>query len=640
VVRGIARRASTARNRSDGASMQQRVLKKPRVADSARRFASRTIVLWPAIVLAASTALGTGCETAISCVETATCAPNPADGGEDAATDRTSTGANDGSARDNASDSSLSDVPRSPETGDGTLDRRDESPSWDARLDNGTTRDASDRDTSDSSRSDAQDGTGKDVSDSVDANVPADINRDHEADNAQKDAGSETSPPNDTDAGSNDACTPNACGGCAVLAGIPGARCGSCGTYVCSADKNSVACDNDPGLNACGGCGTLSGVPGTACGSCGTYVCSPDKASVACDHPDYLKVTQLTAGGGFTCALLETGNIRCWGQNDDGQLGDGTVVGRVRPPSADVVANVSDFTAIAAGTSHVCALRKGGGLRCWGANLSGQLGNGTNNKALDAKGADVLAEATAVTAAGDLSCALLATGKERCWGFNGSGELGDGTSGTNRSTPTVDVVGLSGAVAISGSCALLNHGGMVCWGEGTGGALGDGLGTSSSVPVDVLHLNTISSISAGSLHTCALAMGGVHCWGSNVFGQCGDGRQARNTYEPPLSPAQLDATAVGTGSTHTCALLKSGHVRCWGENHSGEVGDGTNTERLTPVDVAGLSGVISLAVGSKHNCALLASGSIRCWGANSSGQLGDGSRADRWVPVDVPQMCP
>lgn len=625
--------------------MQQPSLKKPGVIDCDRKFAARAKPILAAMLVAATTTMGTACGPEVSCVETATCAPSPTDAGQDTAADKTPTGANDGFSSDPAFDSPRMDVTQSPDAAGGIPDRIDGSPSLDARPDNAATRDASERDTSekdasDGARADVSDDSGKDASFGVDAYVPPDVNRDRHADSVSNDSRSDAAPPMDTDAGSADACPPNACGGCGVLAGVPGSRCGSCGTYVCSSDKSSVVCGNDPGLNACGGCGTLAGMPGTACGSCGAYVCSADKASVACDHPDFLKVTQLTAGDGFTCALLETGSIRCWGQNDDGQLGDGTVVSRVRPPSADVVANVTDFAAIDAGAHHVCALRKNGGVRCWGANLSGQLGNGNNTRSLDAKGPDVLADATAITGAGDYSCALLATGKERCWGYNGSGELGDGTSGTNRSTPTVDVVGLSGAVSISGSCALLNHGGMACWGEGTGGALGDGLGMNSSVPVDVLHLNTVSSIAAGTLHTCALAAGGVHCWGSNAFGQCGDGRQARNTYEPPASPAQLDAIAIGTGSTHTCALLGSGQVRCWGENHFGEVGDGTNTERLTPVDVAGLSGVVGIAVGANHNCALLASGGIRCWGANASGQLGDGSRTDRPTPVDLPQMCP
>jgi alpha-tubulin suppressor-like RCC1 family protein len=606
-----------------------------------RRPLTKASSIWLAALLVISATLAAACDVDLSCVETATCPPDYVEGGQDGAIDGDSDTLRDAPAKDVAAEAHVTDAGPLPEAGPESPDRLDSGPTSDARDDSSIRPDSAGEDRSDGSQPDIKrDDVRADTNLDADASTLSDVLRDTQPYDARRDAGSETSPPIDADAGASDGCMLNACGGCGTLAGVPGSTCGSCGTYACSADKTSVSCDNDPGFNACGGCGALDGVPGAKCGSCGAYVCNAEKTSVTCDHPDFLKVTQLAAGDSFTCALLATGSVRCWGRNDNGQLGDGTLVDRVRPPSGNIISNVTDFASIEAGVNHICAVRKGGGVRCWGGNEAGQLGNGSTTRSLDALGPDVLGGATAVSASGGYSCALLATGKERCWGYNASGELGDGTSGMDRYTPNVDVLGLAGAVAINGSCALLNHGGMSCWGEGNGGALGDGLGMSSSSPVDVLHLNGISALSAGNLHTCAIVAGGVSCWGSNVFGQCGDGRAARNLYEPPTMPVQLDAVTVGTGSTHTCALLKSGVVRCWGENHSGEVGDGTNTERLTPVDVAGLAGVSAIAAGSRHNCALLATGGIRCWGANAWGQLGDGSRTDRSTPIDVPQMCP
>jgi alpha-tubulin suppressor-like RCC1 family protein len=469
-----------------------------------------------------------------------------------------------------------------------------------------------------------------------------------------KDAGTEPPSPDVQEGGSNEAgtvdvtppkadaadgCTPNPCGGCAELSQTPGAACGSCGTYACNADKNGVNCNNDPGLNACGGCGVLSGAPGAKCATCGAYVCSTDKTSVTCDHPDPLTVKQVAAGDGVTCALLTTGALRCWGKNDDGELGDDTTVSRSSPPAVNAVSNVSDLSWVSLGATHACAMRSGGEVRCWGDNSVGQLGTGTTTKVLNVKGPDVLGGTTGVSAMNNTSCAVLGTGSVRCWGSGEMGELGDGTT-ISRSTPDVPVLSLTGGVAISGTCALLTTTGMSCWGPGGGGALGDGLGTDSNVPVDVLGLTKISAISASGDHTCGISSGSVYCWGFNAFGQCGDGRQARNLYSPPATGVQSNAATVGAGSHHSCALLNTGRVRCWGENYNGEVGDGTTVERDSPVDVVGLSGVASLAVGSVHNCALLTSGAIRCWGSNAFGQLGDGTFTNRSTPVDIPWMCP
>jgi alpha-tubulin suppressor-like RCC1 family protein len=476
-----------------------------------------------------------------------------------------------------------------------------------------------------------------------------------------------------------DGCTLNPCGGCAELTGTPGAACGLCGTFACNADKNSLNCDNDPGLNACNGCGTLSGAPGAACGSCGTfacsadkasvncnndlginacggcgvlagapgakcltcgvYACSADKSSVVCDHPDPLTVKQVAAGDSVTCVLLTTGGIRCWGRNDEGELGDGTTVSQSVPPAVNIASDVSDFTAIAVSGSYSCALRSGGGVRCWGVNADGELGTGTTTPIPNLIGTDVLGGVTGITATATTSCALLATGTVRCWGYGATGELGDGTT-DSRPTPNVPVVGLTGGVAVSGTCAQLNTGGMSCWGGNGSGSLGDGTGVDSSVPVNVLGLSHVSAIGAGSSHTCAIDSGGVFCWGFNAFGQCGDGRLTRQVYQPGSMSVQTDAKSVGVGGFHTCALLNTGRVRCWGENSAGTVGDGTTTDSLVPVDVVGLSGVASLSVGPEHNCALLDSGAVRCWGANWYGQLGDGTLEVRTTPVDVPWICP
>ena len=246
----------------------------------------------------------------------------------------------------------------------------------------------------------------------------------------------------------------------------------------------------------------------------------------------------------------------------------------------------------------------------------------------------------AIAAGDDHTCALTASGGVKCWGTNWSGQLGDGTT-DDRLTP-VDVSGLSsGVTAIAASryhtCALTVSGGVMCWGAGP---LGDGTTDARLIPVDVSGLSSgVTAIAAGGNHTCALtASGGVKCWGENAFGQLGDGTIDARLTPVDVSGLSSGVTAIAAGVSHTCALTVSGGVKCWGENGDGQLGNGTDYSRLTPVDVSGLSsGVVDIAAGWRHTCALTASGGVKCWGSNDYGQLG--IVPGIWIPVDVMVMA-
>jgi alpha-tubulin suppressor-like RCC1 family protein len=315
---------------------------------------------------------------------------------------------------------------------------------------------------------------------------------------------------------------------------------------------------------------------------------------------------------------------------------------QARPAIPAATPTISAATAIAAGGEHTCALSRAGSVSCWGGNRAGQLGDGTTtDRWKPVAVARLGVRATALTAGWRHSCALTSAGGVKCWGHNGFGQLGDGSSTGIRSEP-VDVSGLTGgviAVAAGGdhSCALTAAGGVKCWGQNSNGELGDGTTTDRSAPVDVAGLSRdVAAIAAGGGHSCALsATGAVKCWGFNRLGQLGDGTTTDRTTPVAVFGLGGNVVAIATLVGHSCALLRGGRVKCWGTNASGSLGDGTTDSRLAPVDVVGLGGVGAIVAGG-HSCALQAhSGEVSCWGLNDSGQLGDGTAASRSTPVSV-----
>ena len=368
--------------------------------------------------------------------------------------------------------------------------------------------------------------------------------------------------------------------------------------------------------------------------------------SIAAARAPLPTMRAIAVGSNHTCALTSTGGVKCWGSNSSGQLGDGSTDDRHTP--ADVVGLASGVVAIAAGQGNTCALTRSGGVKCWGWNAFGQLGNGaTVNSSIPVDVAG-LASGVAAIAVGWLhACALTTGGGVKCWG----GLIRDGSLSI-RKVP-VDVFGVtSGIRAISAgyyyTCALTTGGAMRCWGENQHGQLGDGTTTASTLPADVVGLSGgVIAIAAGWQHTCALTSGGrMKCWGWNSVGQLGNGaipwQWDQGTEPQILTPVDVlgvtGATGIAVGGEHTCALTSGGGAACWGSNSNGQLGDGTKLPSGSPVVVSGLpSGVAAIAAGlaSEHTCALMTAGGVKCWGHNGSGRLGNGKTTDSSVPVDV-----
>ena len=356
-------------------------------------------------------------------------------------------------------------------------------------------------------------------------------------------------------------------------------------------------------------------------------------------------VIQVTTGHAHSCALLGDGTVKCWGSNSDGQLGDGSTTDRTTPVN---VSGLTGVASISAGERYTCAVTTGGGAKCWGDNEFGQLGDASTTDRTTPVDVSGLTSGVASIAAGGVhTCAVTTAGPggAKCWGLNITGQLGNGS--TTSSTTPVDVSGLtSGVASIAAggflfwghSCAATTGGGAKCWGSNDSGELGDGTTTGRLTPVDVSGLTSgIASITVGTQHSCALTTGGgAKCWGKNVSGQLGEGSTTDRTTPVNVSGLTSGVASVEAGTVHTCAVTTGGGAKCWGANNNGKLGDGTTNNRTTPVGVSGLtSGVASIAGGGTHSCAVMAGGSVRCWGSNSSGQLGNGTTNNSTTPVSV-----
>jgi len=298
-------------------------------------------------------------------------------------------------------------------------------------------------------------------------------------------------------------------------------------------------------------------------------------------------VTQISLGDAFSCALLSTKTVECWGDDSLDELGDNSMISRTFPATVPGLLNPS---AITSGSEHACALESFGEAQCWGYNDFSQLGNAAAPVTSGPVAASLSGASTITSGNASFhTCALFPGGSVRCWGFNNRGQLGGGTI-LAQSTP-MEVRGVSGAVAVATglyyTCALMSDSRVMCWGDDTYGQLGDGAPGGPKPPGHVSGLSGVVAIAEGGNHSCALMSNGtVMCWGANNFAQLGDGT-TQNSSLPVQVQDLSGAVAITAGGNHTCALLSSGDVMCWGGNYFGQLGDGTTVSHLTPVLVQG-----------------------------------------------------
>jgi cysteine-rich repeat protein len=392
--------------------------------------------------------------------------------------------------------------------------------------------------------------------------------------------------------------------------------------------------------------------PGEACddgNNLGGDACTP-----ACEHNP--KIVQLVCGTYHSCAVLEDGTMRCWGGASAGQLGYGDSVDRGDDPdelpTPSVPVGGSVLRASSSGM-HTCAVLDTGKVRCWGIASGGALGNGTSNGGfgnspgeVPPPDIDVGAPARDVEAGGGFTCVITEADNVRCWGSNLSGELGYGHTDNlgdqpgELPVPDLELGGPVAQIAAGGNhaCAVLKDGTLRCWGGNYSGQLGygdtenrgDQPGEMPPPPVDVGGPVAQVVISTDFEVTCALRTDGVVlCWGDNQsgslgLGPVGDIGNEPGDMPPPPVPLAGPATAISFAALSGCALLANGELQCWGSNGNGAVGVPGMSTVWTPtlVDVGGP--VLHLDSGNSHRCAALADGTLRCWGGNVFGRLGLG----------------
>jgi cysteine-rich repeat protein len=367
---------------------------------------------------------------------------------------------------------------------------------------------------------------------------------------------------------------------------------------------------------------------------------------------------QVAAGFSHTCVLLRAGDVRCWGNGVSGKLGYGntTNIGDNEPPfiagNVDVGGVVTQLTT---GFEHTCALLDTGNVRCWGSDSFGQLGYasaipiGDNETPATAGDVNVGGIVIQIVAGDNHTCALLGTGKVRCWGSNFNGQLGySNTTDIGASPAAAGDVNVGGVViqlaaADRHTCALLNTGKIRCWGEGAFGQLGysnpNTIGD-NEVPATAGDVNiggTAIQITAGGLQTCALLnTGKLRCWGFGANGRLGYGNTNNiGDDETPAFAGDVNVggaiTQITTSGNQTCALLSAGKIRCWGSGANGRLGYG-NTNNIGDNELPATAGdinvggvVTQISTGGAHTCALLDAGNVRCWGNGLFGRLGYGN---------------
>ena len=350
-------------------------------------------------------------------------------------------------------------------------------------------------------------------------------------------------------------------------------------------------------------------------------------------------MSRITSGFGFTCRLLDSGHVACWGRNNNGQLGNNDAT-RTSANTPVLVSGISTATTVSAGQMHACAVLADTTVRCWGRGEFGRTGDGNAASTDRLSPVTVCADsgcsssftgASTLALGDETTCALKTNGDVWCWGDNADWQVGRDPA-TNASTYAypVQVTGLSNIKSIAAGaqhfCAILANDTMKCWGSDSAQQLGDGSNSSKGpVAVSISGVTTVKAVSAGLAHTCVIkADDVVGCWGSNWGGETGSG--TGSMYEttlqtPQISSVDVTAKAISANSSNTCVITLADQVACWGRYMDGGSYRPTNfgNTNYARAVLTGSDGALAVAMGERHGCVAFAASVVKCWGLNTHG---------------------
>jgi alpha-tubulin suppressor-like RCC1 family protein len=347
-------------------------------------------------------------------------------------------------------------------------------------------------------------------------------------------------------------------------------------------------------------------------------------------------------GLGHSCGLTEDGRAWCWGANWDSQLGVPSVPDQCLPSAplpcatgALPVLTDTRFETLALGGNHSCGLTSSGIAWCWGANGSGQLGDGetTNRWSPEPVSGDHVFRWLAAGQAG--TCGITAHDELLCWGSSPSLDLeSDHPAATPVRTATEPRF-TSMATAAGHSCALTAEGATWCWGRNDHGQLGVANGGTTTQPQHVAAAPPLISLALAGDYTCGLAGDGTaYCWGRNHVGQLGDGT-TEDHWEVRAVLGERSFSRLAAGPSHACALDPAGHLFCWGQDRTDFGRGGDPVQATEPLPAAPGLAFTAIAVGAGHTCGVADTGTTWCWGSNMFGTLGSGRSNPQPVATPV-----
>ncbi|MDB5167906.1 MAG: cell surface receptor domain protein, partial [Candidatus Saccharibacteria bacterium] len=382
--------------------------------------------------------------------------------------------------------------------------------------------------------------------------------------------------------------------------------------------------------------------------------------------PGWKEISQITSGANHSCGIYDS-QAYCWGINTYGQLGNNTRNASSAPVAVDTSGVLSGKTiiSVAAGVGHTCAVASDNQTYCWGYNAYGQLGNNsavTSYKPVAVDTAGVLASKTVLSIAtgGYHTCAVTSDNLMYCWGYNYYGALGNNSTTQSNVPVAVTTTGVLNGKTVTSitagdyhTCAIASDSQAYCWGYNAYGQLGNNSTAQSTVPVavvttGVLNGKTVSSITTGATHTCAVASDNLsYCWGDGGNGQLGNNSTTSSSVPvATVTTGVLNGKTVSSivaGAKHTCAVASDSQAYCWGYNGYGQLGNNSTGQSTVPVAVTAtgiLAGktVLSFATDGHHTCAVASDNQAYCWGQNINGQLGNSSLTNSSVAVAVQQI--